>query len=51
MIDKADEWYKHIKRWAYGHDNTNRRNVSSSPSNKTDDRRTNITRSTSGKLL
>jgi|TARA_X000001382_G_scaffold25192_1_gene15789 hypothetical protein len=52
MIDKADElanlwnktkdpkykdaWYKHIKRWADGHDNTNRRNVSSGSGNKRD---------------
>ncbi len=31
-----DEWYKHIKRWADGHDNSNRRNVSSGSSNKRD---------------
>ena len=32
-----DEWYKHIKRWADGHDNSNRRNVSSSASDRKDD--------------
>ena len=31
-----DEWYKYIKEWADGHDNSNRRNVSSSSSNKRD---------------
>ena len=31
-----DEWYKHIKRWADGHDNTDRRNVSSCSGNKRD---------------
>ena len=29
-----DEWYKYIKEWADGHDNTNRRNVSSCSSNE-----------------
>ena len=27
-----DAWYKHIKEWADGHDNSNRWNVSSSTS-------------------
>ena len=52
MIDKADElanlwnktkdpkykdaWYKHIKEWADGHDNFNRRDVSSGASDKRD---------------
>ena len=31
-----DEWYKYIKEWADGHDNSNRRNVSSCSSNKRD---------------
>ena len=31
-----DEWYKLIKEWAHGYDNTNRRDVSSSTSNKRD---------------
>ena len=31
-----DEWYKYIKEWADGHDNSNRRNVSSRSSNKRD---------------
>ena len=29
-----DEWYKYIKEWADGYDNSNRRNVSSRTSNK-----------------
>ena len=29
-----DEWYKYIKEWADGHDNSNRRNVSSGSSNE-----------------
>ena len=29
-----DLWYKYIKEWADGHDNSNRRNVSSDSSNK-----------------
>ena len=29
-----DLWYKYIKEWADGHDNFNRRNVSSDSSNK-----------------
>ena len=31
-----DLWYKLIKEWADGNDNSNRRNVSSSASNKRD---------------
>ena len=31
-----DLWYKYIKEWAHGYDNINRRNVSSSSSNKRD---------------
>ena len=31
-----DEWYKYIKEWADGYDNSNRRNVSSGSSNKRD---------------
>ena len=34
-----DAWYKHIKEWADGHNNSNRRNVSSRRSNKRDDKR------------
>ena len=34
-----DEWYKHIKEWADGHDNSNRRNVSSSTSDKRNTRK------------
>ena len=30
------EWYRLIKEWADGHDNSNRRNVSSRSSNKRD---------------
>ena len=29
-----DLWYKYIKEWADGHDNSNRRNVSSGSSNE-----------------
>ena len=40
MQKKIDElanlWNKYIKEWADGHDNTNRRNVSFSTSNKRD---------------
>ena len=31
-----DEWYKHIKEWAHGYDNINRRDVSSGASDKRD---------------
>ena len=31
-----DKWYKYIKEWADGYDNSNRRNVSSRSSNKKD---------------
>ena len=31
-----DLWYKYIKEWAHGHDNSNRWNVSSSSSNERD---------------
>ena len=31
-----DEWYKYIKEWADGVNNSNRRSVSSSTSNKRD---------------
>ena len=31
-----DEWYKYIKEWADGHDNSNRRNVSSRSGDKRD---------------
>ena len=34
-----DEWYKHIKEWADGHNFTERWNVSSRRSNKRDDKR------------
>ena len=37
-----DEWYKYIKRWADGHDNSNRRNVSSRTSNKRDAGKSNV---------
>ena len=46
-----EEWYKLIKEFADGTYYPERWNVSSSTSNKTDDGRNNITRSTSGKLL
>ncbi len=32
-----DEWYKYIKEWADGVNNLNRRNVSSSASDRKDD--------------
>ena len=32
-----DEWYKYIKEWADGVNNSNRRNVSSSASHRRDD--------------
>ena len=32
-----DEWYKYIKEWADGVNNSNRRNVSSSASDRKDD--------------
>ena len=44
-------WYQKIKEFADGTYYPERWNVSSSTSNKTDDRRNNITRSTSGRLL
>ena len=44
-------WYQYVKEFANGTYYPERWNVSSSTSNKTDDRRNNITRSTSGKLL
>ena len=37
-----DEWYKHIKEWADGHDNSNRRNVSSGSSDKRDAGKPNV---------
>ena len=32
-----DEWYNYIKEWADGVNNSNRRNVSSGPSDRRDD--------------
>jgi len=32
-----DEWYKYIKEWADGVNNSDRRNVSSGPSDRRDD--------------
>ena len=34
-----DEWYKLIKEWAHGYNNSDRWNVSSGRSNKRDDQR------------
>ena len=39
-----DEWYKYIKEWADGVNNSNRRSVSSSPSNRRDVSKPNVVR-------
>ena len=39
-----DEWYKYIKEWADGVNNSNRRSVSSSPSDRRDVSKPNVVR-------